>query len=35
MINVVGGDEFPDGSQILPGVHFLEEPADQGLVVFG
>ena len=35
MINVIGGDEFLDGSQILLGVHFLEETAHQGLVVFG
>jgi len=35
MINVIGGDELPDGSQILLGLHFLEETAHQGLVLFG
>jgi hypothetical protein len=34
-INVIGSDEFLDGSQILLVEHFLEETALNGLVVFG
>jgi len=35
VIDVTGGDEFIDGSQILLVEHFLQETVHQGLIVFG
>ena len=35
MIDVIGGEEFIDGSQILLVEHFLVETVNSGLILFG